>query len=294
MIPFDFVYCRPDTLREAADAFKRYQGKNKKAVCYGGGSEIITMCRAGSIHPDAVVDIKGIPECGILEKDDCFLTIGAACTLSRITESKLFPLLGLACGRVADHTNQCRITLGGNLCGTVIYRETGLPLLLSDAEVTVGGPDGMRRVPFQNIFDGRVRLREGEWIVQAHIPVWALQARHAHIKKTAQEKIDYPLVNVTAIWKEDVLRAAFSGICSRPFRSRRVEAVLNDRGLPPEIRAEKAAGLLPEPPYHDVEGSGEYRAFVFKNTLCELLEAWQNDRVRGKNGSIAPCKREFS
>ena len=44
-------------------------------------------------------------------------------------------------------------------------------------------------------------------------------------------------------------------------------------------RAEKAAELLPEPPYHDVEGSSEYRAFVFRNTLCELLEAWQNDRA---------------
>lgn len=279
MIPFDFVYCRPDTLNEVTDTFKRYQRENKKAICYGGGSEIITMCRVSSIHPDVVVDIKKIPECRVLEKDDCFLNIGAACTLNQIKESKLFPLLGLACGRIADHTNQCRITLGGNLCGTIIYRETSLPLLLSDAEVTVSGPDGIRRVLFQNIFDGRVQLKEGEWIAQVHIPVWALQARHAHIKKTTQEKIDYPLVNVTAIWKDDVLRTAFSGICSRPFRSSQIEAVLNDHGLSPEIRAEKAAELLPEPPYHDVEGSSEYRAFVFRNTLCELLEAWQNDRA---------------
>ena len=31
---------------------------------------------------------------------------GAACTLNQIKESKLFPLLSLACGRIADHTNQ--------------------------------------------------------------------------------------------------------------------------------------------------------------------------------------------
>lgn len=279
MIPFDFIYCCPNTIREAADAVQRYQQEKKQAIYYSGGSEIITMCRAGSIHPDVVIDIKKIPACTVLEKSDRFLNIGVACTLNQIKESKLFPLLGLACGRIADHTNQCRITLGGNLCGTIIYRETSLPLLLSDAEVTVNGPKGTRRVLFQSIFDGRVWLQEGEWMVQIHIPLWALQARHAHIKKTTQEKIDYPLVNVTAIWKGDVLRTAFSGVCSRPFRSSQIEKVLNDHRLTPEMRAEKAVGFLPEPAYSDVEGSSGYRAFVLRNTLCELLEAWQNDRV---------------
>lgn len=279
MIPFHFIYCCPDTIREAAEAFQRYRDENRQAICHAGGSEIITMCRAESIHPDVIIDIKKIPECTALEKDNSFLNIGAACTLNQIKESRLFPLLGLACGRIADHTNQCRITLGGNLCGTILYRETSLPLLLSDAEVTVSGPAGIRRTPFESIFDGRVQLNAGEWIVQVHIPIWALQARHAHIKKTTQEKIDYPLVNVTAIWKGDVLRTAFSGICSRPFRSSRIENVLNDRSLSPEMRAKKAAELLPESAYCDVEGSGEYRTFVFKRTLCELLEAWQNDRV---------------
>jgi len=279
MIPFSLIYCRPDSLKEAADIYQQLCAEGKAPVYYAGGSEIITMCRAGSIHPDAVIDIKNIPECTALAMDGQVLTIGAACTLNQIKESKLFSLLGLACGRIADHTNQCRITLGGNLCGTIIYRETSLPLLLSDADLVLYGEKGKRTVPFQSVFQGRMRLNSGEWVVQARIPGWALQARCAHMKITANEKIDYPLVDVAAIRKDDFLRTAFSGICSHPFRSEEMEAVLNDRSLPSHVRADKAANLLPEPAYGDVEGSGEYRVFVLQNTLRKLLEDWENDQI---------------
>ncbi len=142
MIPLDWVYCRPDTLAEAASAYVDFLKKGLSPVYYGGGSEIITMSRAGSIQPGAVVDLKGIPECLELKRDADKLIIGTANSLSQISESKLFPLLGTAAGRIADHTNQCRITLGGNLCATIIYRETSLPLLLCDAKVVLCGPKG--------------------------------------------------------------------------------------------------------------------------------------------------------
>lgn len=279
MIPYEFAYYRPDTLQEAVSAFKQLQSQGKTAVYYSGGSEIITMCRAGGIRPDAVIDIKRIAQCAALDSDDRALHIGSVCTLNQIAESKRFPLLELSCGRIADHTNQCRITLGGNLCGTIIYRETSLPLLLTDADITLFGLEGERTVPLQSVFDGRMRLEPGEFIVQLHVPVWALSARHFHIKKTTNEKIDYPLVSVAAICRGERLLAGFSGICSHPFRSVPIEAVLNDRTKSCGERAELACGLLPEPASTDVEGSGEYRLFVFKNTLRELLEEWENGGV---------------
>ncbi len=279
MIPFDFIYLRPNTLREAVDIYAQLQSEGKSPIYYAGGSEIISMCRVGAIGPGAVIDIKHIPECILLSVDEEKLHIGSVCTLSQISESKLFPLLEHSCGRIADHTNQCRITLGGNLCGTIIYRETSHSLLLSDAEITVYSLEGERTDPFQSIFNGRMLLKPGEIIVQVHVPAWALSARYAHIKKTANEKIDYPLVSIAAIWKDNNLRVAFSGICSYPFRSEQIEAVLNDRTKSCQERAERAAELLPEAVYSDVEGSDEYRLFVFKNTLQELLEDWENDTI---------------
>ena len=276
MIPFEFVYLRPDALAEALQAHREFALAGRTALYYAGGSEIITMSRVGAIRPDAVIDIKNIPELTALSVDHESLTIGAALTLNQIKESGLFPLLSLACGRIADHTNQCRITLGGNLCGTILYRETSLPLLLSDAEVTLCGPEGERTVPFGSAFQGRMRLNPGELVARVRVPSWALMARHAHIKRTAQEKIDYPLVNVTALWKDGALRAAFSGLAAQPLRSPEVEAILNDRGATPENRASGAARLLSEFARSDAEGSGEYRLFVVRNALQALLEDWEN------------------
>ncbi|HML48139.1 MAG TPA: FAD binding domain-containing protein, partial [Clostridia bacterium] len=140
MIAKDFIYCLPDTEQEAVEAFQTYRRQGKQVLYFGGGSEIITMAAAGSIAPDVVVDLKAIPAMRTLETWAGQIVLGGAATLEAIRNSKLFPFLGTVGGRVADHTNQCRITLGGNLCGTVIYRETALPLLLSDAQIAFWGP----------------------------------------------------------------------------------------------------------------------------------------------------------
>ena len=276
MIPFIFSYYRPDTIKEATDIYSKLQSEGKAVVYFAGGSEIITLCRTSSIQPDAVIDIKNIPECMSLSFDGDKLNIGSVCTLNQIKESKLFPLLGLACGRIADHTNQCKITLGGNICGTIIYRETSLPLLISDADITLCCNDGERTVPFQEIFNKRIVLKPGEIVIQVHIPEWALHARYFHIKETANEKIDYPLVSIAAIQKDDKLRFAFSGVCSYPFRSEKIESILNDKTLSYEERANISVESLPEEAHNYVEGSNNYRIFVFKNTLQNILKEWEN------------------
>ncbi len=279
MIAFDFIYCRPYSLKEAVDAYAELHKEGKKTIYYSGGSEIITMCRRGDIRPEAVIDIKNIPECKLLSLDNQELHIGSACTLKQISQSDLFPLLRLACGRIADHSNQCRITLGGNLCGSIIYRETSLPLLLADAGVTLCGPEGERSTSLQSVFNERMRLGPGEMIVQLHIPAWALSARYAHIKKTANEKIDYPLISIAALWKNDYMRIAFSGVCSYPFRSKNIESVLNSGLGNCGERADKALGILPEAIIDDAKASGDYRLFVLKNTLQKLLEDEENATI---------------
>lgn len=279
MIPFDFIYYRPNTLTEAVNIYLQLKSEGQKPLYYSGGSEIITMCRGGSIKPDAVIDIKNILECKDISKNNNCLNIGCACTLNQIKESRLFPLLESACGRIADHTNQCRITLGGNICGTIIYRETTLPLLLCDADVTVLGPEGNQVVPFKSIFDGRIHLKPAEIIVQIHIPLWALDVKYFHIKKTQNEKIDYPIVSFAAILKDNFLKIAVSGLCSAPFFSDKINMIINDQKLSVSERVDRAVSLLPDNIYSDAKGSTQYRIFVFKNTLESLLEEVCNDKV---------------
>ncbi len=275
MIPFDFLYANPDSKEEAVQLFKEYSAKGIEPVYYAGGSEIITMCRSESIKPGAVIDIKGIAEAHAMQIQGNELVLGGCVTLRELTDSKLFPLLGTVAGRIADHTNQNRITLGGNLCGTISYRETSLPLLLSDAIVTIFGPFGVRSVSIHGVFDRRMLLKRGEMVLQVRVNKWFLQLPYTHVKKTANERIDYPLVDVSAINDNGKVRFAFSGLLDYPFRSRSMEDRLNRTYVDRERRVESALAAMPQKPMTDYQGSSKYRLFVLKNTLLNILEEWQ-------------------
>lgn len=272
MIPFDFEYYRPDSLNEAVELCHRLNNAGKKPLYFGGGTEIISMARVNTIYIGAVIDIKHIPELKVMEWQGNRLVIGAGVTLTQITESKIFSLLDKSAGRIADHTIQGKITLGGNLGGTIIYREAVLPLLLADAEAVIAGPEGLRQVPLQQVFQERLRLDQAELLVQIIVDGKYMGLPYAHAKKTKQDKINYPLVTAAALKKDGRLRVALSGVCSFPFRSMEIEDALNSIDLPIARRIDRALQQLPGPLVDDMLGSSQYRAFVLKNTLLTTFK----------------------
>lgn len=272
MIPFNFDYYRPDTIEEAVQIYKELDSQVKEPLYYGGGSEIISMARVHNIHTKAVIDLKAIPECNILEFRGDILAIGSSVTLSRISESKLFPLLGKAAGRIADHTMQCKITLGGNLGGTIIYKEAVLPLLLSDSHALVASGNKLKQISIHDIFNERLQLSKGEFIVQFIIGKEYTSVPYVHVKKTKNEKIDYPLISIAALKKDERIRLAISGVCSFPFRSAKLEEYFNDKNSPWETRAANVLEYLPSPVLNDVSGSDSFRKFVLKSMLINTLE----------------------
>ncbi len=272
MIPINFDYYRPDTIAEAVQIYKELDSQEKEPLYYGGGSEIISMARVHNVHTKAVIDLKAIPECNVLELRGDMLVIGSSVTLSRISESKLFPLLGKAGSRIADHTMQCRITLGGNIGGTIMYREAVLPLLLSDSYALITSGDKLKQIPINEVFNERLQLPKGEFIVQLIIGKEYTSLPYVHVKKTRNEKIDYPLISIAAVKKDNRIRLAMSGVCSFPFRSSIVEECLNNKSIPWEARAVNVLESLPAPVLNDVSGTDSYRKFVLKNTLINTLE----------------------
>jgi CO/xanthine dehydrogenase FAD-binding subunit len=273
MIPFNFEYYRPDSLKEAVALYQELDSEGKAPVWYGGGSELLSMARVGNKSFDAVIDIKKIPECRTLDFNGECLNLGAALTLDEINRSLKFPLLGKTAGRIADHTMQCKITLGGNLASTIIYRETALPLLLSDAEITAVGPQGLKKYSIHDVFKERLQLPKGELLIYTAVARAFIEAPFYHIKKTKNEKIDYPLLTTAALIAEGNLRIAFSGLASYPFRDVAVEEILNDRHLHLEKKAEQIARALDGVLLNDMNGSAAYRRFVLKNTVINIMEA---------------------
>lgn len=271
MIAFDFAYYRPATVREAVEVYSELSSQGCHPVYYGGGTETISLARIGSVRTGAVIDLKAIPECCVLEYHDGRLVIGAANTLSRIAEAGLFGLLGETAARIADHSTQCKITLGGNLAGSIRYREAALPLLLADSELLVTGPRGDRRVTLASVFRGRLRLGEGEFVVWVETARGFLALPHVHQKWTRLGKIGYPLVTLCAARADGHVRMAFSGVCADPFRSPEMETALNAKDGNLERRVDAAIGRLPSPAVDEFEGSGPFRRYVLKSALMKGL-----------------------
>jgi len=267
MIPYNFDYYRPDSINEAVQIYQQLDSEGKNPLYYSGGSEIISMARVNNITTKAVIDLKAIPECGVFENSGNDLIIGAGITLSGIKEANVFPLLSKACGRIADHTMQCKITIGGNACGTIIYKETLLPLLLSDCNVVVVGSGKVKQLSIHNVFHEKLNLSKGDFIAQFIIEKKYLSLPYFHVKKTKNEKIDYPLLTLCAVVDEGKLKAAFSGLCDFPFRSIKLEDELNKRDKSFEERFGNAVDHIPVPVLNDLSGSDQYRLFVLKNTL---------------------------
>lgn len=275
MLAYDFDYYLPDTYQEAVQIYDAVSKQGLHPFYYGGGTEIISMSRVFNLKPDAVIDIKKIPDCQGIGTDGKQFIFGAAATLNDIKRADLFPLLSLAAGRIADHTVRTRLTLGGNLCGSIIYRETLLPLLLANAQVEIASSGGRKTVSAaQALCCGR-RPDAGELILRVIVDDAAASLPCYHIKKSKAEKIGYPLVTVCALFNKDTVSLAVSGLCAYPFRFADIHT---DATSSAADVAEQLANQLPAPVLDDLEGSAAYRLFIFKKTTEKIIAEYSQNR----------------
>ncbi len=274
MIPCNFDYYRPESLQELEQAIREAP---RPFQFLAGGTEIITLAQAGEIAPKAVIDLKAIPACNSLAMENGSLHMGAALTLTQAAVSGLFPLLGSVARRISDHTNQCAITLGGNICGAIIYREAVLPLLLADARAGFFRKGRVVEQKLADCFCGRLQREEETALLYLCVEQKYLTMPYLHVKKVKNEKIDYPLFTLAALKAPQGVRLAISGLCSFPFLAEC--AALNDQSRTPGQRAEATLKSLPEPPRTDRIASGAWRAFLLKQALEDTIA-----ELEGKGG----------
>jgi CO/xanthine dehydrogenase FAD-binding subunit len=271
MLPFDFDYYKPATLKEAVDLYQYLDQHGKQPMFFSGGTELITLGRIDLAYTEAVIDIKDIPECNVMQVSGEHLLLGSTLSLTKIEEANLFPLLTKTASQVADHTARGKISLGGNICARIFYREAVLPFLLSDSQVLIVGPEGKKLVPINEIFLEKLQLKKGEFLVQIATETRFIKAPFFSFKRRQQWDTGYPLITVTALKIGQEVRVAISGFCPFPFRSKELEASLNKRDLPAVSRIDEGVSKLPKPILDDVEGSAKYRLFVMRNLLMDVL-----------------------
>ena len=277
MIPFNFQYVKPKTVPEAFEQYFIYKNQDKKPFYMSGGTELITLGRLNIVHTNGVIDLKGIPEYSSMFFHEQYLYIGGGTPLTIIEDANLFPLLSQTVSEIADRTARNKITLAGNICAQIFYREAVLPLLISDCYIGIAGPEGIIYHPINNVFNKELQLHEGQYIFSILIEKTNTTLPFVTIKRRRQGDNGYPLVTVAATKKDQDIRLAISGLCPFPFRSFEMEKELNEKTLPVEERVNKALEFIPGPVLNDVEGSAEYRIFVLKNTMTDIIKELEGD-----------------
>lgn len=276
MLPFDFDYYRPETLKEAVDLYQYLDQQGKQPFYFSGGTELLTLGRIDLAYTEAVIDIKGIPECNVMQVSGDHLLLGSSLSLTAIEEANHFPLLTKTASEVADHSARGKITLGGNICARIFYREAVLPFLLADSRVMINGPEGKKIVPINDVFQGHLRLNEGEFLVQTATDLSFIRAPYFTVKRRQQWETGYPLITLAALKFNQKIRVAVSGLCPFPFRSSVVEESINAEGQSLATRIDGAIAGLPQPILEDIEGSKEYRLFVLQNLLLDAVETLEH------------------
>jgi CO/xanthine dehydrogenase FAD-binding subunit len=269
----ELVFLRPESLNEAVEAFASADRDGLEPLYYGGGTEILTMSREGRIDPAVLVDLKAVGECRELGRDGDEVVFGAALSLNEVSESRLFPLLGAAASRVADHTVRNRLSLGGNVAGRLPYREAVLPLLAADAQVELVGPGGLRREPLRRVFQRRLRLERGELLARVRVPLSGVGARWFHGRRERGGRVDYPLATVCLLEAEGVLQLAVSGACDYPVGPDELRESLGRGTAEPSKVARSVAQHLRPKIREDLRASAEFREFLLEELIGEGLES---------------------
>jgi xanthine dehydrogenase FAD-binding subunit len=188
MIPFDVKYHRAETVNEAVAAWNDGVAAGEDVLYYGGGTEIVTLARDNKLRADRFIDYKRIPEArrmpgaeGAADDPSGRIVWGSAVRLNEVVDGGSFGLLARCCVGIADRTVRNSITLGGNVCGMLPYREAVLPFLLLDGDVETAEPEtaepetaepgtagpgpAVKSAPVASRFNKKLRLEKGELVL---------------------------------------------------------------------------------------------------------------------------------
>jgi carbon-monoxide dehydrogenase medium subunit len=263
-ITTEFSYHKPGDLAEAAALLARYQGR---AMPLAGGTDLLLWLKEGLKTPEALVDIKGIPELWHLDEKDGALAIGARVTFTELIESDLvkgrFPVLWEAARTVASCGVRNRATLAGNLCSAVPSLDGAPALLVYDACVRTRGPAEEREIPISEWFTGpkRTALLQDELVAAVELPLPEKKTAGCYVKLGRYQGEDLAQVGLAVLAEEGgIWKLAFCAVGPVAKRAKKIEALLNGKKLSAALVSKAKALVAGEiSPIADIRASREYR-----------------------------------
>lgn len=148
----------------------------------------------------------------------------------------------------------CHVAPGGKKCFAAFSGDVAPALLVFEAEITVAGPDGRRRMPLTELYrnDGldHLTLAAGELLVAVHLPKRTAGRPSAYAKSRIRGSIDFPLAGVAVAYDGKDVKVALTGVSPHPFVVPKTDAGDLD-GLRDRVQSQaKAMKTTTVPPHY--------------------------------------------
>ncbi len=288
MKPFD--HYTPQNLPEALELLAQMNGR---AYVNAGGTDLILKMKAGFLQPEAIINIKRLPELQGITYDETGLTLGALTTLWDLTRAAVihehYPVLAHAAGLMASEQIRSFATVGGNLCNASPSADLAPPLMVLEGTAVITHQNGVRELPLADFFHGpgQSALEPGELLQAIHLPPPAGQT--VYLKHSPRAYMDIAVVGaaVRLLLDDGVCREArivLGAVAPVPLRVRAAEGVLEGYGVD-DGRIAQAAQIAADAcsPIDDVRGSAWYRQrmveVLTRRGLESLVSSKKSDTI---------------
>ena len=267
MTEVQFDYAKPKHLNEVLEIISKYLNP----FILAGGTDLVDMIKEGIVHPDIVVDLKGIEQFKQITFKNEILSIGAGVTFSELIESKIirehFPVIAELSRTVASLGIRNRATMIGNICSAVPCMDSGPLLVAYDATIITAGPKGERKIPAEKWFiaSRKTAIEKGEIVTGVTI---TSPDKHGScfVKLGRYEGEDLAQVNLIILaLKDGTFRIAFGSVAPVPIRAKKIEQLINGQSVTPSL-IEEACKLIEQEikPITDIRATKEYRMHMAK------------------------------
>ena len=237
-----------------------------------GGTALLTLIKQGLYIPKILVNLKKIPNAGIIDYDPRNgLRIGALATIGEVESSppvrEHYPALADACHVVANIRIRNMATIGGNLAHGDYQSDPPTVLAALDAEVELIHKGGSRRIKLADFLLGsyETELRPGELISALFLPPPTPGMRGVYLKFTTGSSEERPCIGIAALARVEngicrELRLAVGAVSPRPVRMHSSEATARGSALTAELLDRIAAETAHRvEPIDDVRGPADYK-----------------------------------
>jgi carbon-monoxide dehydrogenase medium subunit len=288
MIPPSFDYHVPDSVSDAIGMLNRY---GSEAKLLSGGMSLIPLMKLRLAEPAHVIDINRISGLDHIKETDGFLRIGALVREADLEKSELirskYPLLLDTTLVIADPLVRNRATIGGNLAHGDPANDHPATMLALEAEITVVGPQGERKIPITSFFADlfTTALGSDEILTEIRIPIPPPGSGGAYFK--LERKVgDFATAGVAAqltMNKDGICERAGIGLTNvglTPIKAKNAEEALRGQKIDDgSIKRAAQMAAQESQPTADLRGSEEYkRDLVRVLTIRALNRALERSR----------------